>query len=143
MACFVLINLSMNNDKLNDTLIRRTQEHIPAPLLNRVSKEEEVSTFFQEYDGRCGNWQKAYRQYTSAMDQLPPKFQRLAVFSTKRSGLCDRLTSAVTVFYVALLTKRTFKIDWKNLEPLESVFDQPNVNWSIAPYDMDPNLGVV
>jgi len=128
----------MHNDFFSDTLMRRTNEKIPP-----VSKGKEEPTFYQEYDGRCGHWQQAYRQYTSAIDQLPPKLQRLAVFSTKRSGLCDRLTSAVTIFYVALLSKRAFKIDWKNLEPLESVFDQPNINWSIAHSDMDPNLGVV
>jgi len=96
-----------------------------------------------EDDGRCGSWQQAYRQYASEMLQLPPEMQRLAVFSAERSGLCDRLTSAVTIFYVALLTKRAFKIEWKNLAPLESAFDQPNINWTTSPSDMDPTLGAV
>jgi hypothetical protein len=136
LLCFLLVNTLMNNNSMNK-LIGLKREFKPG------FREEASRYLLLEDDGRCGNWQQAYRQYASKMLQLPPEMQRLAVFSAEHSGLCDRLTSAVTIFYVALLTKRAFKIEWKNLAPLESAFDQPNVNWTASPSDVDPSLGAV
>jgi len=135
-ACFY-IALLLSVKSVNETTV-----HPYLPMLKKERKKKEPD-WHLGYEERCGNWQHAYTQYMIEMLQQPPEKQRLAVFTAKINGLCDRLTSAVTIFYFALLTKRAFKIDWHNLEPLQSAFDQPNINWTAVPSDTDQAFGSV
>lgn len=58
-----------------------------------------------KYGPQCGQgWQEHYARLHDAILQDEPTKQRFAVVELHRNGLGDRLTSAVGIFYYALLS---------------------------------------
>ncbi|BDA45840.1 hypothetical protein COCOBI_07-6270 [Coccomyxa sp. Obi] len=93
------------------------------------------------YGAQCGQgWQEQYARLHGAILQSEPSKQRFAVVELYRNGLGDRLTSAVAIFYYALLSGRAFRIDWRGVQgvPLTSALDKPNVDWEAGPGDVPP-----
>ena len=54
---------------------------------------------------QCGNnWQAQYARLHAGILKSEPSKQRFAVYKARVNGLGDRLTSAVTIFYYAMLS---------------------------------------
>ncbi|GAX74912.1 hypothetical protein CEUSTIGMA_g2358.t1 [Chlamydomonas eustigma] len=91
------------------------------------------------YRGQCHDyWQDQYIKLHRDMLLGPPsQEQRILVYFALDAGLADRMISAVSSFFYALLTRRAFKIHWGGEFRLESGYSQPSINWTFDPeYDM-------
>ena len=75
------------------------------------------------------DWQIEYRELHSRILHDKSSKQRYAIFDTIYSGMADRLTSAITVFFYALLTDRAYKIRWQPGN-LSRAYDAPNIDWT-------------
>ncbi|CAL8469091.1 g8632 [Coccomyxa elongata] len=98
-----------------------------------------------KYGAQCGKgWQEQYTLLHATILQSKPAKQRLAIVELHKNGLGDRLTSAITIFYFALLSGRAFRIDWKgasNDVALTSALEKPNVDWEFKAGDLEGQEG--
>ena len=61
-----------------------------------------------KHGAQCGGgWQDQYTALHRDILNREPQEQRFVVAETHRSGLADRLTSAVPIFYFAMLTGKS------------------------------------
>ncbi|OUM61794.1 hypothetical protein PIROE2DRAFT_12097 [Piromyces sp. E2] len=74
----------------------------------------------------CGIWQEQYTKFHREMEASNNK--KYLILDAHQCGWGDRFIQIVSGFYVALLSKRSFKIIGINLE---NVFDKPNIDWSL------------
>ncbi|KAI8338567.1 hypothetical protein BC941DRAFT_460798 [Chlamydoabsidia padenii] len=112
----------------------------------------------------CGNWQKAFSDLQAhrlqQLDQLKsgissvngslayndiPYFVSYVCEEDPRhrgshscGGLADRMSGMLSTFFYALMTDRGFLMNWQQANPtsLESVFEQPSINWTFDPQEM-------
>eukprot|EP01116_Phalansterium_solitarium_P003828 TRINITY_DN14658_c0_g1_i1.p1 TRINITY_DN14658_c0_g1~~TRINITY_DN14658_c0_g1_i1.p1 ORF type:complete len:455 (+),score=160.11 TRINITY_DN14658_c0_g1_i1:97-1461(+) len=74
-----------------------------------------------------------YKQmHAASLDPSNPasKKAKFVVFNPPQDGFGNRIGSAIGVFFFAVLTNRTFLMNWKQPLDIESVFDSPNIDWS-------------
>lgn len=78
----------------------------------------------------CGStWQAEYRDMHAAMlrGDIPPRY----LVANGVNGLADSLTGATTMFYLAVLQNRAFKMTFGVADvDYGAAFTQPNVNWT-------------
>ena len=68
-----------------------------------------------KHGAQCGRgWQDQYTALHRDILNREPQDQRFVVAETHRSGIADRLTSAVPIFYFALLTGKGGGVAFQN-----------------------------
>ncbi|OUM58117.1 hypothetical protein PIROE2DRAFT_16698 [Piromyces sp. E2] len=80
----------------------------------------------------CGRWQEQYTILQKEIENSSNK--RYLILDAWKNGWGDRLTQIVSGFYVALLSKRSFKIIGIDLE---DIFEKPNIDWSISKEELE------
>jgi len=80
----------------------------------------------------CGRWQEQYTLLQREIDSSTNK--KYLILDAWKNGWGDRLTQIISGFYVALLSKRSFKIIGIDLE---DIFEKPNIDWSISKEELE------
>ncbi|ORX44483.1 hypothetical protein BCR36DRAFT_334478 [Piromyces finnis] len=80
----------------------------------------------------CGRWQEQYTLLQREIDNSVNK--KYLILDAWKNGWGDRLTQIISGFYVALLSKRSFKIIGIDLE---EIFEKPNIDWSISKEELE------
>ena len=77
-------------------------------MLKMLSQRATAMDHFKSGIAHCGgHWQADYARQHAALLAAPHDRQRIAVVDLSRNGLADRLTTAISVFYFALLSGDT------------------------------------
>ncbi|CAO3619989.1 unnamed protein product [Cunninghamella blakesleeana] len=109
--------------------------------------------------GKCGNWQKKYKElhekrleqlerikagdYDSLVHEDRPLYVsylcKQVVTNRGCGGLADRMSGMISTLFYALITNRAYLAHWadENPIPLELLFEQPNIQWSYDPKEME------
>jgi len=80
----------------------------------------------------CGRWQEQYTLLQREMENSPKR--KYLILDAWKNGWGDRLTQIISGFYIALLSKRSFKIIGIDLE---DIFEKPNIDWSISKEELE------
>jgi len=80
----------------------------------------------------CGRWQEQYTLLHREIESSSNK--KYLILDAWKNGWGDRLTQIVSGFYIALLSKRSFKIIGIDLE---DIFEKPNIDWSISKEELE------
>ena len=121
----------LTNSVEDGKLIKESTNYIKDEKLTQNAKNEELinseTPLKSSYNNvMCGLWQEQYTQFHRKMETSKKK--KYLILDAHQCGWGDRLIQIVSGFYVALLSKRSFKIIGIDLE---NVFEKPNIDWTL------------
>ncbi|KAI8976812.1 hypothetical protein BDB01DRAFT_764543 [Pilobolus umbonatus] len=111
-------------------------------------------------DQSCGDWEETYmKRHAHDLSVLEgykkgkfpssvknkPRFisyicQEVPANSNRGcGGLADRMGGMISTFFYALLTNRTYLLNWSSMNPLplEAIWERPHIDWSHDPEEME------
>jgi len=106
------------NDAKSEEITSNTDDN------EKINKETSIKGSFDNV--MCGHWQEQYTRFHRQMETSDKK--KYLILDAYQCGWGDRLIQIVSGFYVALLSKRAFKIIGVDLE---NVFEKPNIDWTL------------